>query len=163
ALEERSAAVDALQKALILRRGLAETQPEIYARWIAETLNNLGTLLTDLQERSSAREAYEEALKINEQYGEYIEASRVASNWGRLERNDGQNPRAFALFESAVSNCERGLSQLRERDHWDIFKRDIEGAYLALIGKHAQHAQAARTLGRSDGECERVVGLLEAL
>ena len=57
-------AVEAWQASLAIYRALAQARPEVYRPYVATTLNNLGTVQSDLNALEAARASYEEALAI---------------------------------------------------------------------------------------------------
>jgi tetratricopeptide (TPR) repeat protein len=54
----------AYEEALMIRRQLAEKNPEVFLPDVAMTLNNLGNLLQTNKEMGAAKQAYEEALLV---------------------------------------------------------------------------------------------------
>ncbi len=76
---------------------------------------------------------YEEAIALSEQHRLYLDSAWTYVNWGQLEDAENNVERSIELFEAGVERCERGLSQLMEREHRDLFKGEIEPAYLRLI------------------------------
>jgi tetratricopeptide (TPR) repeat protein len=157
-LREMAAARQAYEEALQTYRRLAQSQPGVYLPDVAMTLNNLGNVLRDLREMEAARQAYEEAISLRERHGLWLDAAEAHYNWGLLEEGEQNQQRALELFEACVERCERGMSQLAEREHRDVFKAKIEPAYERLIDHYAR-------LAAHDGRAtrNRLVGLMESL
>lgn len=157
-IQEWAAARAAYEEALTLYRHLAYSQPQVYTPNVATTLHNLGNVLRDLREWASARAAYQEAIALRERHSLWLESAETHYSWGLLEEDEGNAEWALELFEACIERCERGLSQLVEREHRDLFKAKIELAYEWLIEHYAR-------LAESDGQAtrERLVGLLESL
>ena len=94
-------------------RRLAQAEPAAFERYLAATLNNLGTVLRDLGEREPARQAFEEALgmyrKLAQAEPAPFEPYLVATlnNLGTVLRDLGKRAEARKAYEEALGVCRR--------------------------------------------------------
>jgi hypothetical protein len=151
-LGQPEAAQERCKRALEILRRLAQTQPQIYESELAGGLCNLGTLLP----LSDAREVYREAASLHERNSSPLGLAAVYYNWGLAEGNAGNARRSLELFQDCIKESEKGVYELRAREHRDLFKRDIEGAYQSLIDYYALAVIRDEPIVRS------LVALLEA-
>src|SRR5262249_4892072 len=123
-LRELGEARDTYAEALAIRRRLAADRPQVYEPDLAGTLNNLGAVLSGLRELGEARDAYAEACSLYEKQKQrdWLEQADILSNWGLLEDEEGNEREALDRFQRAVVSCERGLGQLAESAHRDVFQ-----------------------------------------
>ena len=146
---------------------IAGNDPDAYEPLVATTLNNLGLARLAAGEHSGAREWFEKAVAIRERHGLWLDSADVHYNLGLLEQAQGRAEHIIAdRFETSVARCERGLDQLAEHGHRNLFKGRIEFAYRWLIGYYARALAAPerpRQEGEGDAEWERLIGLMEAL
>jgi tetratricopeptide (TPR) repeat protein len=163
-LGEFKEAKETQRNVLDIFRRLACDQPQTYEPRVAQTLGNLGSVLWDLGTFEEARETYQEAAALFEKYDLWLDSSLAYNHWAGLEYEGGDLPRALELSETAIEHCERGLGQLVERNHRNLFKSRIEQAYLRLIAYEAHHLDGSiEQPGRHLPASMRLVALLESL
>ncbi len=96
------------ERALELRRSMAEQNPAVYLPDIATTLNNLGNLDRLENQPEEARRHYEEALKIHHELGQRSldpfppDLAVTLNNLGWLEEGTMQMDEARLHFEGAL-------------------------------------------------------------
>jgi hypothetical protein len=169
---------------LTIRRTLAQARPEVYLPYVAGTLNNLGNVLSDLNELEAAKNAYLEGLLVYD--GKFSSEKISKESLARYKQTIKDNPGVYQLkvseahvllarleldkathpnhsyireqFTLAIEACENGLENLAETLHRDLFKGKIEYAYLWLI---EENARAWRPTDRTYQD--ELIRLLEAL
>ena len=97
-LGDREAARDAIQKAVVIYRQLADQRPDAFRPDLATSLNNLSVSLADLGDREAARDAIEEAVEIRRQIAD-------------------QRPDAFRPdLASSLNNLSNRLADMGDRE-----------------------------------------------
>jgi nucleoside phosphorylase/tetratricopeptide (TPR) repeat protein len=104
--KNHAAALDALQEALNIFRGIAPESLDV-----ARVRNSLAGVKRDQGEYVAAEHDYREALRIAEAAGSQSEAARIVNNLAALESNRGAWEEAEARAREAIELAER-LGQL---------------------------------------------------
>jgi tetratricopeptide (TPR) repeat protein len=136
-------------EALIIRRELADKNPDAFLLDVAMTLNNLGVFYSDNQKMLQAEAAYQEALSIQRQLAELnpdIFLSYVATtlnNIGKYYYDNQKMPEAEAAFKEAL-NIYRELVNKKT----DAFLPDLASTLNNLgeyfrVNRKIQQAEAA--------------------
>ena len=144
--------------ALKIQEELAEYEP-FFNTWVAMTLNNLGTLFSDMGRIDDARNRYEGALKICERLlkgdsGNVTYQSDVAgilNNLGALLSRMGRIDDAKERYEGALEICERLLKGDSENT---TYQSDVAMTMNNL-------GTLLSDMGRIDDAKERYEGALE--
>jgi tetratricopeptide (TPR) repeat protein len=128
------------EEALTIARELYNREPAAHALSLARILGNMGNRFE--RGHPSRRECYREALHILRDREAWLEAAIPCAQLASAEAEAMHIDEAIRLSEEAVAYLDRGLSCLdaMEHSHRDKFKKDVEGAYLRLIGHYAAHA-----------------------
>ncbi len=96
------------EEALLIRRKLAEKNPEIYLSDVAMILNNLANLLSDQNELTGAKKDYEEALLIYRELADknpdvhVPDVAMILNNLGVLLMNQDELIDAKKVYEEAL-------------------------------------------------------------
>ena len=125
-------AVDHLRQALGNYRRLAEAEPAAFAPDVAMTLNNLGTVLSDLGDRAGARAAYEEAQVLVPDSDPFLSA-RIKATLAVDLYDGGERARGLGLAREAVEAVETALADPQQAGVRHSFKGEIEHAYRLLL------------------------------
>jgi tetratricopeptide (TPR) repeat protein len=137
-----------LEEALRIRQQLAEREPRTYRPDLAMTLNNLGTLCSDLGYTES-RQALDEALGIYRRLADedpdahLPDVAMTLNNLGNLNRREGRTAEAQQDYEQALA-IRRGLA----RKNPEAFLPDLAQSldcFGALYWDQGQFEEARRS------------------
>ncbi len=146
------------ERALEIRRALAQDKPEAFEKDVAPTLIYLGNVLSDLGERDAARTAYEEALEIYRRLAEHHPAAfepdvaMTLNNLGNVLSDLGERDAARTAFEEALEIYRR----LAEH-HPAAFEPDVAMTLnnLGTVLRDLGERDAARTAYEEALEIDR--------
>src|SRR5262249_23586689 len=101
--------------------------------------------------------AFQEAVETLVRHELWIDQITPLSNWAYIEGELGRHDDMIARYEQCVDARERGLGQLAEREHRDLFKNEAGRAYETLIAHYGRLAQSG-----DEAAGRRILGLLES-
>ncbi|MGE5549167.1 MAG: tetratricopeptide repeat protein [Bacteroidota bacterium] len=150
-VNRREEALEAVQEAVEIRRGLARNRPDAFLPNLAASLNNLGNALGDLGRREEALEATQEAVKIyrglaKDRPDAFLPSlAPTLSNLSNRLSELGRREEALAAAQEAVE-IRRSLA----KDRPDAFLPDLAaslnslGNALSELGRREEALEAAQ-------------------
>uniref|UniRef100_UPI0028E23087 tetratricopeptide repeat protein n=1 Tax=Porphyromonas endodontalis TaxID=28124 RepID=UPI0028E23087 len=124
---DRKKAQDYYEEALQIRRELAQQNPEAYLPDVAESLNNLGVLLSDTDDLKRAQDYYEEALQIRRELAQ-------------------QNPEAYLPdVATSLNNLTILYLELEKKEDAEKAYQEAHDIYQKLASRHPRAYEIAYT------------------
>ena len=163
ALGRREAALAAVEEAVAIRRGLADTRPDAFRPDLAGSLNNLGIRLSDLGRREAALAVVEEAVKL---YRGLADARPDAFRPDLAMSLNNLSNRLSALGrrEAALAAVEEAVAILRELADArpDAFRPDLAGSLNNLSNRLSALGRREAALAAVEEAVKLYRGLADA-